>query len=111
MTYTFTEDEIKMFLNWAMYAEGERANGLDPEETALVKKLDKIIKPTFDEMSNEEKISQFITDSGYPWTWTCPSDDTRTYFILEREGKEEKLVPTDLEYKKAVKEIVNYYED
>ena len=35
MTYTFTEDEIKMFLGWSVYASGEKSH-LEPEEEQIL---------------------------------------------------------------------------
>ena len=43
MTYTFTEDEIKMFLDWSVYAQGEKSH-LDPKEvTNLIMKIKFIV--------------------------------------------------------------------
>lgn len=103
MTYTFDEKEIQCFLNWAWPAECEI--GLSDFEVALRDKLRKILWKTFDEMDNSEKICDFMAKCDYLY-----SDDGEYYF-LRKEGKEEKLIPHDMDYKEAVKEIVNYFED
>lgn len=58
MTYTFTEDEIKIFLNWSVYAQGEK-NHLEPEEEQMIRRLNKIVRKDFDELSNEDKVYRF----------------------------------------------------
>ena len=40
MTYTFTEDEIKIFLNWSVYVQGEKSH-LEPEEEQMIRRLNK----------------------------------------------------------------------
>lgn len=108
MNYTFTEDEIKMFLNWSIYAEGEV--GLNEEEKKMVKKLNKIINPSFDELDDKGKTFRFL-ENNYKFGIVCPAGDTKSYYSLKKVNKNEKYIPVDMEFKKAVKEIVNYFED
>lgn len=103
MTYTFTEKELECFLNWAWPAECEI--GLSEFEVELRDKLRKILWKTFDEMDNSEKIGDFIFKCDYPW---CSDGES---YLLHKEGKEEKRIPYEMDYKEAVKEIVNYFED
>lgn len=103
MTYTFDEKEIQCFLNWAWPAECEI--GLSDFEIELRNKLRKILWKTFDEMENSEKIEDFMFKCNYSF-----SSDGKIYY-LRKEGKEEKHIPHDMNYKEAVKEIVNYFED
>ena len=103
MTYTFDEKEIQCFLNWAWPAECEI--GLSDFEVKLRDKLRKILYKTFDEMDNQEKIIDFMFKCDYSFS----SDGE--YHILMKEGKEEKRIPYNMEYKEAVKEIVKYYEE
>ena len=102
MQYTFDEKEIQCFLNWAWPAECEI--GLSDFEIELRNKLRKILFKTFDEMDNHEKILDFTSKCGYSYY----SDGEFCY--LCKEGKAEKRIPYNMEYKEAVKEIVNYFE-
>lgn len=103
MLYTFTEKELKCFLDWASPAACEL--GLNDFEVKLCNKLNKILNKTFDEMSNFEKITDFTIKCGYP----CYINGE--YLLLRKEGKEEKRISSEMNYKDAVKEIVYYYED
>ncbi|MCQ2088383.1 MAG: hypothetical protein MJZ37_10040 [Bacilli bacterium] len=104
MLYTFTEKELKCFLDWAWPAECEI--GLTEFEVELRDKLRKILWKTFDEMSNSEKIDNFLMTYDYH---SFSSDGE--YYYLRKDGKEEKLIPYEMDYKDAMKEIVKYYED
>lgn len=109
MTYTFTEEEIRRFADWAGVYEFEL--GLNDYDKLLVKKLEQVLKKPFEDMTNEERVNQFLIDSHYPIATTCPAGTTNWYWLLRKEGKEEKLIDVNTEFTKAVKEIVNYYED
>lgn len=103
MLYTFTEKELECFINWAWPAECEI--GLNEFEVQLRDKLRKILNKTFDEMTNSEKIHDFMWKCGY--RVCCNGED----FILYKEGKEEKRISYDMDYKEAVKEIVMYFSE
>lgn len=109
MTYTFTKEEIERFYQWSGVYEFEL--GLDEVDKQLVKKLGQVLQKPFEDMTNEEKIQQFLSDNDYPIAITSPANDLNSYWLLQREGKEEKLIDINADFKKAVKEIVNYYED
>lgn len=109
MTYTFTEEEIRRFYQWSGVYECEL--GLDEADQQLVKKLGQVLQKPFEDMTNEEKIQQFLLDNHYPIAITSPANDPNSYWLLRAEGKEEKLIDLNADFKKAVKEIVNYYED
>lgn len=101
MQYTFTEKELECFLNWSEPAALEL--GLDDFEKELRNKLCKILYKSFDEMTNSEKIYDFVVKCGYP----IAVDDK--FYYLRKEGKEEKRISYDMNYKEAVKEIVMYF--
>jgi len=103
MTYTFDEKEIQCFLDWAWPAACEI--GLSEFEVKLRDKLRKILWKSFDEMSNSEKIEDFLIKCDYSF-----SSDGESYY-LRKEGKEEKLISYEMNYKEAIKEIVNYFEN
>lgn len=107
MLYTFTEEELECFLSWAWPAECEI--GLSEFEVKLRDKLSKILNKTFDEMSNSEKIRDFLIKCDYPCVTSCNSSGM--YHLLYKKGKEDKLIPYEMDYKEAIKEIVNYFED
>lgn len=109
MTYTFTEEEIRRFYEWSGVYENEL--GLDAADKQLVKKLGQVLQKPFEDMTNEEKIMQFLLDNNYPIAITSPANDLNRYWLLRKEGKEQKLIDINTDFKKAVKEIVNYYED
>ena len=93
MTYTFTEDEIKIFLNWSVYAQGEKSH-LEPEEEQMIRRLNKIVRKDFDELSDEDKVYRFCEENEYPIGWYSPaysSGDHNIYFQFEKEGKEPKI--------------------
>jgi hypothetical protein len=54
---------------------------------------------------------QFLLDNHYPIAIISPVGDMNRYWLLRKEGKEQKLIEVNTDFKKAVKEIVNYYED
>lgn len=113
MTYTFTEDEIKMFLNWSVYAQGECSH-LDPKEIQMIRRLNKIVRKDFDELNNEDKVYRFCSENEYPVGWYSPdyaSGDYNTYFMFEKEGKEPLYINTNTDYKQVIKQIMNYFED
>lgn len=113
MTYTFTEDEIKIFLNWSVYAQGEKSH-LEPEEEQMIRRLNKIVRKDFDELSNEDKVYRFCEENEYPIGWYSPaysSGDHNTYFQFEKEGKEPLNINTNTDYKQVIKQIMNYFED
>lgn len=113
MTYTFTEDEIKMFLNWAVYAKGEKCH-LDPEEEQMIRRLNRIVSKDFDELNNEDKVYRFCSENQYPigfYSQAYSSGDHNTYFQIEKEGKEPLNINTNTDYKQVIKQIVNYFED
>lgn len=109
MTYTFTKEEIERFYQWSGVYDFEL--GLDEVDKLLVKKLGQVLQKPFEDMTNEEKIQQFLLDNHYQFAITSPANDLNSYWLLRREGKEEKLIDINADFKKAVKEIVNYYED
>lgn len=112
MTYTFTEEEIKRFIDWGGVYDFELSFTVDDRK--LFKKLVKATSKSFDEMTNYEKIEKFMIDSGYQLTLRVLAtdiDNNAEYFVLRKEEKEEKLLKTDTDYTTAVKEIVNYFED
>lgn len=113
MTYTFTEDEIKMFLEWASYAANEVSH-LEPEEEQMIKRLNKIVRKDFDELSNEEKVYRFCDENNYTISCHYPaysSGDHNSYFQFEKEGKEPLTINTKTDYKQVIKQIMNYFED
>ena len=61
MTYTFTEDEIKIFLNWSVYVQGEKSH-LEPEEQ-MIRRLNKIVRKDCDELSDEDKVYRFCEEN------------------------------------------------
>lgn len=103
MQYTFNEDEIKLMLEWASVFANEIR--LSDDDKELINKMNKITSKSFDEMTNEEKV----------WDFLCKCDYSRGSdghnHILYKEGKEEKRIPYDMPYNEAVKEIVHYFED
>lgn len=103
MLYTFTEKELQCFLDWAWPAECEL--GLSEFEIELRNKLRKILRKSFDEMSNSGKIDDFLIKCKYSF-----SSDGEFYY-LHKEGKAEKLIPYEMNYMEAIKEIVNYFEN
>ena len=109
MTYTFTEEEIRRFYEWSGVYEFEL--GLTEADKLLVKKLGQVLQKPFEDMTNEEKVNQFLIDNHYPIATTCPAGETNWYWLLRKEGKEEKLIDVKTDFAKVVKEIVNYYED
>lgn len=109
MTYTFTEEEIRRFYDWSGVYDFEL--GLNEEDKLLVKKLGQVLQKPFEDMTNEEKVQQFLLDNHYPISTTSPAGESNWYWSLRKEGKEEKLIDVKTDFKKAVKEIVNYYED
>ena len=113
MTYTFTEDEIEMFLNWAVYAQGEKCH-LDPKEEQMIRRLNKIVRKDFVELSNEDKVYRFCSENQYPVCWDSPaysSGDHNTYFMFEKQGKKPLYINTNTDYKQVIKQILNYFED
>ena len=113
MTYTFTEDEIKMFLDWASYAEHECSH-LEPEEEQMIRRLNKIVRKDFDELSNEEKVYRFCDENHYTISCHYPayySGDHNSYFQFEKDGKEPLTINTKTDYKQVIKQIMNYFED
>ena len=113
MTYTFTEEEIEMFLDWSVYARGEKFQ-LDPKEEQMIRRLNKIVRKDFDELSNEEKVYRFCAENQYPVCWYSPaysSGDNNTYFKFEKDGKEPLNINTNTDYKQVIKQILNYFED
>lgn len=113
MTYTFTEDEIKIFLNWAVYAQGEKCH-LDPKEEDMIRRLNKIIRQDFDELDNDGKVYRFCSENEYPIGWYSPaysSGDHNTYYQFKKDGKEPLNINTNTDYKQVIKQIVNYFED
>lgn len=109
MTYTFTEEEIRRFYEWSGVYEFEL--GLEEKDKQLVKKLGQVLQKPFEDMTNEEKIQQFSSDNNYPIAIISPAGDMNSYWLLQREGKEDKMIDLNADFKKAVKEIVNYFED
>lgn len=109
MTYTFTEEEIRRFYDWSGVYDFEL--GLSEYDKLLVKKLGQVLQKPFEDMTNEEKIQQFMLDNHYPIASTCPAGTTNWCWLLRREGKEDKTIDINTDFKTAVKEIVNYYED
>lgn len=103
MLYTFTEKELESFLTWSWPAECEI--GLNDFDIQLRDKLRKILWKSFDEMDNHEKISDFLIKCNYSFSSDCE------FYYLRKEGKEEKRIPYEMDYKEAVKEIVNYFEN
>lgn len=113
MTYTFTEDEIKMFLDWASYASGEKSH-LEPEEEQMIKRLNKIVRKDFDELNNEEKVYRFCSENHYTISCHYPaysSSDHNSYFQFKKDGKEPLTINTKTDYKQVIKQIMNYFED
>jgi hypothetical protein len=109
MTYTFTEEEIRRFYDWAGVYDFEL--GLNDADKLLVKKLGQVLQKPFEDMTNEEKVQQFLQDNDYPMATTSPAGETNWYWLLQKEGKEDKLIDTNTDFITAIKEIVNYYED
>ena len=109
MTYTFTEEEIRRFYEWSGVYENEL--GLDAADKQLVKKLGQVLQKPFEDMTNKEKTMQFLLDNHYPIAIISPVGDMNRYWRLRKEGKEQKLIEINTDFKKAVKDIVNYYED
>ena len=106
MLYTFTENELKYFYNWSGIAANEI--GLNEEEQQLVKKLKQIIEIPFEDLSDEEKVFRFCQENGYSIGWRSNKDDS--YFLCTKNGKE-IIIPTSTAYKKAIQEIMNFYDN
>jgi hypothetical protein len=106
MQYTFTENELKCFYNWAGIAENEIP--LDDEERQLIKKIKQIIEIPFKDLNDEEKVFRFCQENGYSIGWRSDKDDS--YFLCKKNGKE-MIIPTSTAYKKAIQEIMNFYDN
>ena len=62
MTYTFTEDEIKIFLGWAVYAEGEITINNNNELIALCEKATANTEMTFFEIVDNAELRVYKKD-------------------------------------------------
>lgn len=105
MTYTFTEDEVKRILQWAYVADNE--NQLSPVDDELIKRIALAVAKDFSDMTNSERIMDFLMKAKLPICIQCENQKPNCY-LFRKEGKEDLLIPEDTDYVEAIQKILNY---
>ena len=105
MTFTFTKEEVERMLQWAGVAdcEGQLATGDDE----LIKRMSLAVAKDFSDMTNSERIMDFLTKANLPICIRCEYQKPNCY-VFEKEGKDDLLIPEDTEFTNAVHQIMHY---
>ena len=105
MTFTFTKEEVERMLDWAGVAacEGQLATGDDE----LIKRMTLAVAKDFSDMTNSERIMDFLMKANLPICIHCKGDEPNCY-MFEKEGEDALLIPEDTDYVTAIQQILNY---
>lgn len=105
MTFTFTEEEVKRMLNWAGVAEHEDL--LEPGDDELIKRMSLAVAKDFSDMTNFEKIMDFLLKTGIQISFRSEVDNS-TCFLFKKNGKDTLTISENADYKTAIQHILDY---
>lgn len=105
MTFTFTEEEVKRMLEWAGVAACE--GQLAPGDDELIKRMSLAVAKDFSDMTNFEKIENFLSKLGIQIGVRSEADKLAS-FVYEKEGKDALTIPVNTDYKTAIQQILDY---